>query len=402
MSDDLPTVGEGTTPPVEYTPMEGTISSMGDEEKKKNYHHDTDGLKEAAADLTDSRTQAANDEPRVRVYQRLGDGEPVPPNQTVSAETAAADLDILRTIESAENTPYPEDLASAVDFLRVHSGNYAAQAQQPEPQPQQQQQAEPAQQQQQPGLDPDTQDAIRTIQSNPKIMAALQETVQQTEATRAAYAAQVQQSTQLAAASFLSSFPELMGLSPAELPTAVAVIAKQDPARGAAILAHVDRVQRLNNMSQQAQAHQAQLQQARLHEERARLNAFVRAEDAKFEAEVASKESPETMRRLAENVVDMAQEYGVSKAELAAIWHSQPLVRSSAFQRMAVDAARWRMAQKEIAGKLSRDLPPVQRPGTSQPRQGADEYRVRSLQQQLDRSGSYKDAAALILARRGR
>jgi hypothetical protein len=68
------------------------------------------------------------------------------------------------------------------------------------------------------------------------------------------------------------------------------------------------------------------------------------------------------MQEITQNLVELAQEYGVSKQELAEVWKSQPVLRSSAFQRIMVDAARYRMATREAATKISKPVPPVQSP----------------------------------------
>jgi hypothetical protein len=107
----------------------------------------------------------------------------------------------------------------------------------------------------------------------------------------------------------------------------------------------------------QSEAQRAAIQQQQ-------LKAWVAQEDQKFSAATAH-ESPETMRKISEAAVELAGEYGVSKQELAALWNSQPIMRSSAFQRIMADAARYRLAQKEVVNKLDRSTPPVQRPGVA-------------------------------------
>jgi hypothetical protein len=105
------------------------------------------------------------------------------------------------------------------------------------------------------------------------------------------------------------------------------------------------------------------------------------------------------MRKLAATVVEAAEEYGISKQELSALWQSQPLMRSSAMQLMMVDAARYRLAQKDIANARHNPLPPVQRPGVSQPiNRGAEA--VSAALKTFNASPTPQSAAALLQARR--
>jgi phage terminase large subunit len=64
------------------------------------------------------------------------------------------------------------------------------------------------------------------------------------------------------------------------------------------------------------------------------------------------------------------------------------------------DAARYRDAQKAVPAKASKPVPPVQRPGTSQPKGSVDEAKIKNLESKLEKSGDMKDAVALMLAKR--
>jgi hypothetical protein len=62
--------------------------------------------------------------------------------------------------------------------------------------------------------------------------------------------------------------------------------------------------------------------------------------------------------------------------------------------------SRYREAQRKAKDVVAKPVPPVQRPGVSQPRGAAQDARIQALTKQLEASGSLKDAAALIAARR--
>ena len=71
--------------------------------------------------------------------------------------------------------------------------------------------------------------------------------------------------------------------------------------------------------------------------------------------------------------------------------------------RMALlvhDATRYRQAQQKAKDAAAKPVPPVQRPGVAQPRGAAQDAKIQALAKQLETSGSLKDAAALIAARR--
>ena len=86
------------------------------------------------------------------------------------------------------------------------------------------------------------------------------------------------------------------------------------------------------------------------------------------------------------------------------LWNGQKelSLRDHRLQLLIRDATLWREAQTKAKAKAAavKPVPPVQRPGAATPRQGTDEARVQHLTQRLEQSGSLRDAAALVRARR--
>jgi hypothetical protein len=397
MSDNEINLPEDKPAP-EWTPMADPGAAVDD---KATYGNDAEGLKEAAKDLSEAReartVKQAEAEPLVRTYQYLtGDkaGEAIPDNQTITAERAARDVSTMREYEAASQQPQQSDIANAIDSFRNAYAANPQQQQQIAEQPQGQQQEQPqateqAQQPEQatpPGIDPEIAQAL----NNPKIRAALEAEVQSAEQARAAFAQGARQAAQVAAASVLSNFPELANVPAAHLQTAIDVIARQDPQRAMAINGALQRTQALLTASQQAEAAQQQIQAQNLKQ-------WIASEDAKF-TQATANETPETMRRIAENIIALAEDYGVSREQLGAVWQSQPVLRSAAFQPIMVDAARYRMATKEVAAKVHREIPLVQRPGVSRPHNSNDE--VDSAMAKFRSDPNPKSAAALLTARR--
>jgi hypothetical protein len=384
-------------PTENYRPLP-TAEDLSERPKEKEYDgNDSAELRRAAKDLIEAREAGtvpqAEAEPVDRTYRwDGGTGKPVEDHYTLDAKRAAEDLTRVREIEAASLTQQQADVAAEVDTFR---NAYAAnqQQQQPEPQsdPQAQAPAAEAQQPEQPpppGVDPEIAQAL----NNPKIRAALEAEVQSAEQARAAFAQGARQAAQVAAASVLANYPELANVPTAQLQTAIASIAQVNPQRAIEINAALGRTQALYAASVQAEQAQKQLHAQRIQE-------WTKAEEAKFEREVLSKESPATVEKLKQAMPQIIQEdYGISRDDLVHALQTNPALRSSAFQAVLLDALKFRTAQREVASKIARPVPPVQKPGVSQPRSNDGEVDAAIAKFRSDPNP--KNAAALLIARR--
>ena len=83
-------------------------------------------------------------------------------------------------------------------------------------------------------------------------------------------------------------------------------------------------------------------------------------------------------------------------------WHGQRdlSLRDHRVQLLIRDATLWRDAQAKAKAAATRPVPPVQRPGVSQPKGAAQDAAIQHLTQKLEKTGNLKDAAALLRARR--
>jgi hypothetical protein len=409
MSEDQ-TYGEASVESAQgYAPMADAYAPP--EDKKKTYDgNNSDSIREAAKDLTEARAKAEL-EPTPRGYVQYGGDhhlEASPENETISLERAADDLTRQRGFEQAAAQSHdPDRMAAAVDSIRAAhpdrqlppdlipqlqaAHEQATKQEQSQAQATEQPVEQPLQQpMQQPplpdGVDPEIAQALQ----NPKIRAALEAEVMAAENARQQFSQATLQASKLAAAAVLAQHPELASLSPQEMPHALAAIEKINPQKAAEIQSQLSRAKGLMDAHLQVEQQRAVLQAQQ-------LQAWVAQEDQKF-SQATKHESPETMRKLSEAAVELAEEYGVSKAELLQLWNSQPLLRSSAMQRIFADAARFRIAQKGIAEKAHVPVPPVQRPGVSQPR--GDYAGVQAALKSFNADPSPKAAAALLMARR--
>jgi hypothetical protein len=365
-------------------------------EPAKEYSSDLDGIKAVARDLEDERRKRRGDadgDPVPRNYVQIGGddhGQPASENETISLERAATDLSRQRAIEAASQEPMQVEVAAGIDQVRA---NYA-QSQQPQPQQAEFNQTQ-AQTEQQPDIDPEIQQAL----SNPKVRAALEAEVNSAESARVQYAQATAQAAQLAGASLLASFPELASVPANQLQTAIQVIGVRDPQRAQAINAQLERVQALLSASQQAQHAQAQIQAQRAATQQQQLQAWVAAEEQKFDREVLAKENPETVKKIKEALPQiLTEDYGISREDLAHAVQTNPILRSAAFSSVLLDAAKYKLAQRDAAAKVSRPVPPVQKPGVASNRFANDG--VEAALKAFRQNPGPETGAALVAARR--
>ncbi len=98
----------------------------------------------------------------------------------------------------------------------------------------------------------------------------------------------------------------------------------------------------------------------------------------------------------------MVKDYGVDPREFFTSGTESKFLRSAAAQKILVDAAKYRMMQKTAKAVPTREIPPVQRPGVAGPRSNQSDSNLAALSARLGKSGSLKDAAALLSARRSK
>jgi hypothetical protein len=113
--------------------------------------------------------------------------------------------------------------------------------------------------------------------------------------------------------------------------------------------------------------------------------------------ELADKSKAEKIAEAAKSVLT---EIGFTDQELGQAWNGEASVslRDHRLQLLILDAVKYREAK--TAKPAPKPLPPVQRPGVAPPRGAAVAQNVQNLSKKLDSSGSIKDAAALLTARR--
>jgi hypothetical protein len=150
-----------------------------------------------------------------------------------------------------------------------------------------------------------------------------------------------------------------------------------------------------------AQMLAAQHRQA--HEKLTQFAEFATREDDLFKEKAPDMADASKAAELQTKALKVLHELGFDEEnELVPMWNGQKelSLRDHRLQLLIRDATLWREAQAKARAAATKPVPPVQRPGAASARQGTDEARVQHLAQRLEHTGSLRDAAALVRARR--
>ncbi|WGR67839.1 MULTISPECIES: hypothetical protein [unclassified Bradyrhizobium] len=347
-----------------------------------------DQLRQAADALADSRF--SGDPFETSPIELTHGGEKAADNLALTPEEASDSLKQWRAdeaetkqvledaefLESIGLDPLPPQLQQPAEAAQDGVANKSAEAQQ-----------QPADQHQHEA------DELGKALANPVIVEALKGEFAKAEQVRSAYAQTLDNAVAVAEFSFLSQFPEFRGVTDAgHLKSIANSIAVQNPQRWQAIQQTAAQAGQLVQAQAAERAHAAQARQADLD----RVGA---EHDGKFAA--WEKTLPETTRRAAAaELPAMFAEAGVSVDDFAREMKTNPALRHHAFQRMVMEAAAYRAMQKNVPKALPKNLPPVQRPGTAQPRAPQGVQDVSRANARFQASGSIDDALELLSAQR--
>jgi hypothetical protein len=155
------------------------------------------------------------------------------------------------------------------------------------------------------------------------------------------------------------------------------------------------RIAAVNQQVEQAKQRQAQ-------EEAQKLSDFVQRESTALLDKAPELADPAKKTKLQGAAVDVLHELGFADQELAKLWRGEEKIslHDHRLQLLLLDGVRYRDAQKTVRTAPAKTLPPVQRPGTVQPKGAAAAADVQNLFKRLDQTGSVKDAARALMARR--
>lgn len=237
-------------------------------------------------------------------------------------------------------------------------------------------------------LDPELEKAL----SHPQVRQAIEEKIGEAEKVRQSYISGLGAATQIAQVSFVSQFPELANVAPDQLPAALELMSRQDPAKFARVQTMVAATEQLFTQQQHESHRQAEMAQRN-------FESYARSEDARLESMLKS-EPLEIQRAVSAEIMASAKAEGVGEAELFRLFNNEPLMRNAVFQRMMYDAGKYRLMMKAKDAVAARPLPPVQRPGMARTPAEREHADLRTLNARLSSSGDIKDAVALYHARK--
>ena len=149
----------------------------------------------------------------------------------------------------------------------------------------------------------------------------------------------------------------------------------------------------------------AEAQQRQILEQLQRFTQFAKRQDELFIEKVPEFADAGKKAELQGKAVGALRDLGFDEAELAASWHGQKdlSLRDHRVQLLVRDAALWREAEQKAKAAVARPVPPVQRPGVSQPRGAAQDAVIQGLNKQLENAkgvNALRTAAKLVAAKR--
>lgn len=152
----------------------------------------------------------------------------------------------------------------------------------------------------------------------------------------------------------------------------------------------------------QALAREAQVAQSRQMEERQKaLKSYADEQDRLFVEKAPEFGDKDKVPQLISEVRSLLADVGFDEGELNALYYGmKPMsFRDHRVQLLVRDAMRFRAAEKARAKAAVKPVPPVQRPGVPISKSERASAELKALDDRLSKTGSLKDAVALLNAR---
>ncbi len=172
-------------------------------------------------------------------------------------------------------------------------------------------------------------------------------------------------------------------------------LAREDWPRFSIWQAHQMKIDALQRETQAVQQRQSEERQTQWSE-------FTKRQDELFLEKASEMSDKAVASKLQSAAVDVLKEVGFTDDELGKLWNGQASVslRDHRVQLLIRDGVRYREAQQKAKAAVAKPVPQVQRPGVAQGANASREAHIQSLETRLSQTGSAKDAAALLRARR--
>jgi hypothetical protein len=182
-----------------------------------------------------------------------------------------------------------------------------------------------------------------------------------------------------------------MSLPPEQREGALVAMAQREPERFKQFMGSLNRVAQLQAAKQQQEQRAEQQRQGELQQ-------YAKAESAKFEASI--KDVPRTVRaEIEQNIAEAITEYGGDLNQFLQLMQSSEFA-SSTVQSLLWEVGKYRQIQKTAKPFPTRNVPPVQRPGTAGPRVSHSDMSVAEAKAATHSDRSSKSLANLIGAMR--
>ena len=175
-------------------------------------------------------------------------------------------------------------------------------------------------------------------------------------------------------------------------------LAREDPLRYTQWDAHQRKMANIRGQQQYAQQRQYQ-------EYQSQWGNFAKEQDSKLMEQAPELADRATADKVAQGAVSLLNDLGFSQGDLDKLWSGQASVslRDHRIQLLIRDALRYREAKSAVPkARVAPVAPKVQRPGSPVERVRDSDSTLKALDNRLESTGKWKDAAALLIARRNR
>jgi hypothetical protein len=230
---------------------------------------------------------------------------------------------------------------------------------------------------------------------------AAQAQVAQAEQTRQQYEGKLKSVVEVLEKEQLRDFPEIRSVADLEkMSTDMMRLVETDPLESLKLQARL----RAWDTHQQklAAAHQdlKQADERKVQTARSDWMKFVQEENAKAAEHIPDLADKAKAADLTNKAATKLRDVGFTDEELQGFEKGEKVsLFDHRVQRLLFDAVRYTVAK--VAPKpVAKVVPPVQRPGVTQPRSSEASVRIQTLDKQFNNSGKVDDAVALLLARR--
>jgi hypothetical protein len=375
--------------------VESGYTSMEDPVKQQEEQAELDE-RSAAAEISAARNAEVEPDP-IKYY--TPDGSDVDASEAVTLERASRDLETWRESNSDSRADsISKSFAQEVDALREIAidgkkevaeafGVEAPVAEQPTVSPEQA--AASAEIDAIDGLTPETKAALK----NPQIKAYFEGEDAKVQQAQQAYKTGLDRNEAILMQTFTQRHPSLAGCSSEqEVLARMSLLAQVDrPAFDSAVsdLKNFTQIQHLKTHHQQYEAQQQQQ----------KFFATVQSEDKRLTDTIGEKAANEANAAVRDYLI----EHGVRGDQLISVMQQNPVLATVEGRQTIWEAAKYRAMKNAAKAVASRDLPPVQKPGTAQHRSSGS-YDLGELDAKVSTTRGDKQlraAADLMIARRG-